>query len=203
MYILENNQLRIQVASMGAELKSLYCKRKNKEHLWQGDPKWWGRSAPHLFPRIGFETNEYIKKNNIVKHGYARDTEFVLIEETATFLKFKMKEELTVTYELAENNLSISYEVTVDFPFMIGGHPAFNIDRLPTEIHFSSDSKYCLLRDGIIDPTITYPIEDKFLIVEEDTFYNDALIFMNFSKLNKIRLGNSIEISYDSEYLGI
>lgn len=36
---------------------------------WQAGPKWWARSAPHLFPRIGFEANDYIKENDIVKHG--------------------------------------------------------------------------------------------------------------------------------------
>ncbi|MEH0860086.1 hypothetical protein [Halobacteriovorax sp. DPLXC-1] len=78
MHTLENDCIKIKVASMGAELKSLYSKIRNKEYLWQADSKWWGRSAPH----IGYETNEYIQENNIVKHGYARDTEFDLISQS-------------------------------------------------------------------------------------------------------------------------
>ncbi len=188
---------------MGAELKSLFCKRMQKEHLWQADPKWWGRSAPHLFPRIGHETNEYIKKSNIVKHGYARDTEFELIKVTANSLTFRMKNELTVTYELVESSLSISYDVSVDFPFMIGGHPAFNFDGFPVDVQFSNNAEYCLLKDGIIDSTTTYSIKNKLLVVEENTFNNDALIFMNSSRLSKVTLGHTIEVLYDSDYLGV
>ncbi|WP_412473932.1 hypothetical protein [Halobacteriovorax sp. YZS-1-1] len=203
MQTLENDCIKIKVASMGAELKSLYSKIRNKEYLWQADSKWWGRSAPHLFPRIGFETNEYIQENNIVKHGYARDTEFDLISQSKNSLSFKLNDELIITYELIENSLSINYEVLVDFPYMIGGHPAFNIDSLPVELHFSNKSDYYFLKDGVIDRSISYEIEENTLSINSETFRNDALVFYNDFKNCQAILGGEIIMIYDSELFGV
>lgn len=41
----------IQVSTKGAELQSLIA--NGKEYLWQGDPAFWGRRAPILFPIVG------------------------------------------------------------------------------------------------------------------------------------------------------
>ncbi|WP_412470496.1 MULTISPECIES: hypothetical protein [unclassified Halobacteriovorax] len=203
MYTLENDQIKIQIASMGAELKSLYSKTKQKEYLWQGDPKWWGRSAPHLFPRIGYETNEYIEKHNIVKHGYARDTEFVLNEQSSNSLSFKMKDELIVKYELIENSLEVCYEVLVDFPFMIGGHPAFNIDSFPVDLRFSNKCDYYKLLDGVIDKSNSYQIDSEALVIDENIFTDDALVFNNLFKQSQVCLARDLVLSYNSELLGV
>lgn len=203
MYTLENNQLRIQVASMGAELKSIYSKIKQKEYLWQADPKWWGRSAPHLFPRIGYETNEYIDKYNIIKHGYARDTDFDLMSQTSNTLSFKLKDELIITYELIENSLSINYEVLADFPYMIGCHPAFNIDSLPVELRFSNKYDYYLLKNGVIDRSKSHEIVGNKLTINNKTFKNDALVFNNNFKKSQAILGRELIITYDSELFGV
>ena len=203
MYILENDQIKIQVASMGAELKSIYSKIKQKEYLWQADPRWWGRSAPHLFPRIGYETNDYIDKHGIVKHGYARDIEFLLIDKSTTSLSFKMKDELIVTYRLLESSLEVEYEVLADFPYMIGGHPAFNIDALPVTLRFSTKCEYFHLLDGVIDKANTYNIDSNILVIDENTFNNDALVFNNSFKNNQVSIGSDLSMIFDSELFGL
>jgi len=53
MYFIENEFLKIEVCSIGAELFSIYDKKKNVEYLWQGDPVYWKRRAPVLFPIVG------------------------------------------------------------------------------------------------------------------------------------------------------
>lgn len=68
-----------QVSTRGAELMSLAA--NGREYLWQGDPQFWGRRAPILFPVVGrlagdtlrVDGEEYLMK----QHGFARDTEFV------------------------------------------------------------------------------------------------------------------------------
>ena len=53
LYTIENEQIRVQVASRGAELQSIVLKSDGTEYLWQGDPDIWARRAPILFPFIG------------------------------------------------------------------------------------------------------------------------------------------------------
>ena len=50
--ILENERLCIEVEDKGAELVRLYDKEKKAELLWNGDPAYWGRHAPVLFPKV-------------------------------------------------------------------------------------------------------------------------------------------------------
>lgn len=39
--ILENNLLKVEVSSFGAELQSITSKASGYEYLWQGDPAFW------------------------------------------------------------------------------------------------------------------------------------------------------------------
>ena len=51
MRVLENEELKIQVSDEGAELCSVYDKKKGREALWTADPKVWARHAPVLWER--------------------------------------------------------------------------------------------------------------------------------------------------------
>ena len=50
MQYLENDRIKIAVADHGAELCSIYDKKRGHEVVWQADPKYWNRHAPVLFP---------------------------------------------------------------------------------------------------------------------------------------------------------
>ena len=52
-YFLENDTLKLKIASHGAEMKSLIKKSTSIEYLWKADPAYWGRTAPVLFPIVG------------------------------------------------------------------------------------------------------------------------------------------------------
>ena len=52
-YTVENEFLRVEVDSLGAELASVVDKASGAEMLWQGDPAVWPRRAPILFPYCG------------------------------------------------------------------------------------------------------------------------------------------------------
>ena len=49
-YILENDTLRVEIESFGAEIKSVKRKADGREYMWCGDPRYWGRTSPVLFP---------------------------------------------------------------------------------------------------------------------------------------------------------
>ena len=50
---LENGRFLMQVEEKGAEITSLYDKAREKELIWDGDPAFWARHAPILFPHVG------------------------------------------------------------------------------------------------------------------------------------------------------
>lgn len=144
-YILENEVLRAEIDSFGAEVKSVRRKADDREYMWQGDPKYWGRTSPVLFPFVGVpKDREYSyegKTYAMGQHGFARDMEFslesreenavwfVLVSTEETYEKYPFAFRLHIGYELEENQIHVLWKVenTDHKPmyFSIGAHPAF------------------------------------------------------------------------------
>ena len=57
-YVLENEKLRVEIDSFGAELKSVKDKATGQEYMWQADAAYWGRTSPVLFPFVGKLKND-------------------------------------------------------------------------------------------------------------------------------------------------
>ena len=146
-YVLENDKLRVEIDSFGAELKSVINKETNQEYMWQADPKYWGRTSPILFPFVGsLKNNTYYYEDNayeMKQHGFARDMEHTLVSQSdnAIFFTLASNEEtmkkypfsfvLKIGYELNDNAIKVLWEVENDstektLHFSIGAHPAFN-----------------------------------------------------------------------------
>src|SRR5690349_16910720 len=106
MITLENDQLRMQVKTKGAELDSLFSKETNLEYLWSGDAKFLNKKSPILFPIVGtLKQNTYYYNNSpytLTRHGFARDREFSVTAESGN--------SATLTLTDDENTLS-------NFPF--------------------------------------------------------------------------------------
>lgn len=114
--IIQNDQLIAEIAEHGAELISLKSKEHGLEYIWQGDPAYWGRHAPVLFPFVGrLKDDQYVyqgKTYQMGQHGFARDMDFEVIEhgqEMASFIlrstpetleKYPFDFELVISYEL-------------------------------------------------------------------------------------------------------
>ena len=81
-YILENGTLRVEIESFGAEIKSVKRKADGREYMWCGDPRYWGRTSPVLFPFVGAPKNKEYRYEGrtypMGQHGFARDMEFTL-----------------------------------------------------------------------------------------------------------------------------
>ena len=93
--ILKNQNMEIGINYHGAELKSL--KKNGTEYLWCGDPAFWNRSSPVLFPFVGgvkdgvyrHEGKEY----RIGQHGFARDRDFEVVSRTEDTIWFGLSDD--------------------------------------------------------------------------------------------------------------
>jgi galactose mutarotase-like enzyme len=198
---ISNSNLTAQISHFGAELFSL----KNsdiKEYIWEGNPTFWGKHSPILFPIIGTLKNNIYSYNEIEyhlpRHGFAREMEFKLIEKTEKSALFSLISsietrkvypfnfELQICYSLEENKLNIDYKVinknNLIMPFSIGAHPAFaltgNFEDYSLEFQQQEILKYHLLEHGLIsNSTNEIPLENRQLGLNYSLFENDALVF--------------------------
>jgi galactose mutarotase-like enzyme len=205
MAIIENQLIRVKIASQGAELTSLELKEDNQEYLWQADPKYWGRHAPVLFPIVGkVKNDQYTVDGEVFKltqHGFARDNEFELVEQEEQRVVYRLasnKEllkkypyqfELDIEYKLVANRVEISYLVKnkdqKTIYFSIGAHPAFNwpLEEGETKEDYYLDFeeneglRASLLAEGLLsDTTIEFLANNNSKPLAEELFRNDALI---------------------------
>lgn len=141
---LKSPSLTAVIHAQGAELHSLKT-ADGKELIWQADPAFWGRHAPHLFPIVGRLANDTLKHKGqcytMTQHGFARDMlfeiehvsdtkcTFLLRNTPATLEKFPFHFEFRVHFSIDNETLKMSYQVinTGDevLPCAVGAHPAF------------------------------------------------------------------------------
>lgn len=146
-YSVENEFLRAEIDSLGAELCSLVLKEDGCEYIWQGDEKYWTGHAPVMFPICGrLYQGKYTYRGTTYEmggHGFARHSEFeltgasnekitlTLIANETTLACYPFKFRFDVTFSLRGKTLKIGYKVTNtdtnELIFSVGGHPAFNV----------------------------------------------------------------------------
>jgi len=203
--------LNIEIKNEGAELTSI--KFNNKEMLHNGE-KFWDRQSPILFPTVGrLRDNQTIindKKYEIPQHGFAKDMEFELIQETEnsktylaksneeTLKMYPFKFELYTKYIVNENNLTVEYKVinkdNKEMLFGIGGHPGFKLDMPQEEYYFElgleeDEVEFMEVEGNYISnkPAKNILKNNKIIEITKDTFINDA-IMMKKLKSNTIAL---------------
>lgn len=206
--IIENDSLKVEISTAGAELKSLYHKKKKQEYLWQGNPAWWARRAPVLFPVVGrLNDNSYTTNGKVFslsQHGFARDKEFVVNERQNDFIVFGLQSNpdslkiypypfaLEIVYELIGNKLRIGYEVkntgSQEMHFSIGAHPGFicplHSEEKLSDYYIEFEQTETLdrhLLDGGLFNGITEKVitNQKKLNLYETLFKKDAIVFKN------------------------
>ncbi|MFV8369418.1 aldose 1-epimerase family protein [Flavobacterium sp. LB2R40] len=199
--IIKNTSLSAEIKHVGAELVSLKT-TVNKEYIWEGNPAFWGKHSPVLFPIVGTLKNNSFHYNGLEyylsRHGFARDMAFELISVTETSATFSIQSseetlkmypflfELQIIYTLEKDRLSVAYKVIntgkSSMPFSIGAHPAF---ALPNQfenyaITFEKEEslEYYLLENDLISKnTKKLDVTTKNIPLTYQLFKNDALIF--------------------------
>lgn len=198
---LSNSQISVAIKTLGAELCSIKNKL-NREFMWEGNPNFWGKHSPVLFPIVGTLKNNTFYHNDtkytLTRHGFARDMEFELIEKTedsatfsiqsnsATLPNYPFEFELQIQYTLINTTVEIDYKVVnkdnSEIPFSIGAHPAF---ALPSSFEdYSLDFEkvepleYTLLENDLVSQqTEKIHTDTNRVPLTYELFKRDALIF--------------------------
>ena len=216
---IKNEFIKAKIKSFGAELNSLQKIDEDLEYIWQGNPKYWNRHSPILFPIVGrLKNDSYTYQNqkyNMSQHGFARDKEFELVINEVDFIEFRLKSdektleiypfsfELYLSYKLEKNSLIVSYKVINKSDdkmlFSIGAHPAFNWSLKEDEkkenyfLEFENikeTKRYFLNDKGLVYDSVDLKIIDNKIALNEELFKNDALVFEDFN-IKTLTLKNS------------
>ena len=98
MYAIENQSLQVSIHPKGAELQRLYRKDYQLEYIWGGDPAFWGKHSPLLFPIVGtLKGNTYYfegKGYSLSRHGFARDREFAMEKQDKDSIGFLLRSDI-------------------------------------------------------------------------------------------------------------
>lgn len=207
MYILENEVLKVQVAEKGAELQSIVNKVFGIDYLWNGNPAFWAKHSPVLFPIVGsLKNNTYSymgKSYQLPRHGFARDMNFETEKHSQKEIIFLLKSsaetkknypfdfEFRIRYQISGDELSTEYIVSntgnAILLFSVGGHPAFRLpltaDTVFSDYHLKFEEtenlpRWPISKDGLILPQPVPILEDTSrLNLNKSLFYQDALVF--------------------------
>jgi len=209
MAVLENEFLKVAISAKGAQLTSVYNKATQTEHLWQADPNIWPWHAPNLFPVVGALINDELlvdgKTYPMQRHGFARQSEFIILECDEVHAAFSLpnsektshvypyKFDFQVLYTLIENALRVIYKMInhdkKTIYFSVGGHPGFNVPFNAGEnyedyyIEFEIAEKletHSITPEGFFGgETHEVPASGNRLYLTKHLFDNDALVFKN------------------------
>ena len=217
IYTIKNDSLTVKINSLGAELTSVISD-SGYEYIWQGAE--WNKHSPVLFPICGgLLGNKYIFKGReypMGKHGFARESEFELVElsDTSVSLALKSNEStlavypfeftLTAKFTVDGNRLDAVFSVENTgkqiMPYMFGWHPAFTLGGSREIGSFYVDfggkkslSRHTLQNGPFVNPFYeSYPLKaGKYYLNEEEIYANDTMIFKDVP--NTVRLAGGYQ----------
>ncbi|MEQ1547152.1 MAG: aldose 1-epimerase family protein [Chakrabartia sp.] len=233
---ITSSTLTAIIAHHGAELRSL-TDSDGRELMGPGDAAYWRGRAPLLFPIVGQLNQGTLrldgKSYTMRKHGFARKSDFVLIEQGADTVLFRLTDspetrsqypfafELDAHFQLADAALHMTVTVRntgdVPLPASFGYHPAFAWPlpfggaRADHKIIFDQDEPapiWPLTPAGLIGPeAIDTPVHQNRLTLTDALFADDALVWKNLSS-RRLTYGApglpKLDIAFpDTEWLGI
>lgn len=204
---LKNDLLTVEIDSHGAELQNIVNNHNGYKYLYQGDTPFWGRRSPVLFPIVGSVWDGKFRMDGreyeMSQHGFARDSEFSVMEDTPedeawfclestdeTLAHYPRRFRLEIGYQLAGERLRVMWRVRnlddKDMAFQIGAHPAFNYPAFnaadPVHAYLLFDRRpqaSQLIKEkgciGTDEMQVTLD-EDEMLPVTADTFSINTII---------------------------
>lgn len=209
LHTIKNNDLTVTVSEMGAELQSIVG-ADGTEYLWQGDPVYWRKRSPNLFPYIGRMPGKTYhldgQSYQMPIHGFAPTSLFCLKEKSDTRLLFELTENeetyryyprkfsFCVDYTLQGNKLIISFSAEnrdeKTMYFAMGGHPGFRVplaDGLAFEDYRLRFSGSCLptrvtfCKDCFVSGRTPYPLQDDGIIALHHPLFDDDAVVLEGS----------------------
>ncbi|MCX6207728.1 MAG: aldose 1-epimerase family protein [Bacteroidetes bacterium] len=207
MFEISNETLTVQISAAGAELQSIINKNNSLEYMWSGDPAFWGKKSPVLFPIVGGLKNGSYQHQGITyqlgRHGFAREREFTVHSHSTESIRFSLVSDETtkevypfdfvfsIEYSLSDNKLTVKYIVEnigrENLLFSVGAHPAFKVPLVDgtnyEDYHLIFSDKetvgiYPLSPDGLIEKN-TEPLlnNSNSIPLTKALFAKDALVF--------------------------
>ncbi len=209
---ISNSKLTATINHHGGELASLKAIMTNREYIWEGNPEYWGKHSPILFPIVGTLKNNSFSHNGktyqLPRHGFARDMVFDLVKHTDNEAVFSLKSnretkssypfdfELQIIYSLTDSELIITYKIinndSTSIYYSIGGHPAFTLPNNFNNYSLMFEQNenlisYELENDLLSDKTTMIELNNSPLMLTYSLFEKDALIFKEL-KSSQIQL---------------
>ncbi|AEI51755.1 aldose 1-epimerase family protein [Runella slithyformis] len=210
MITLQNADIQATIHPKGAELVSLILLASELEFMWQGDPAFWSKHSPVLFPIVGgLKDNTYYcndKAYHLPRHGFAREktfaveqqqsdsVTFLLTHDESTLSVYPFEFAFRVRYALLNNQLQVSYMVenpgSDTLWFSVGAHPAFKVPLLEgtqyndyvLSFNQSEDwARWPLTPEGMVEKMPVVLVKQATdLPLSKELFYEDALVFKNY-----------------------
>ncbi|MBH53033.1 MAG: hypothetical protein CMI18_01655 [Opitutaceae bacterium] len=204
MVTIQNNELSVTVAKHGAELQSIKHIKTDIEYLWQGDPEYWEKRSPNMFPvNVRFKDNRFSykgKEYEMPRMGLAVNGAFEVHEQTGkkrddaklvlslksskeTLKYYPFPFELRVISQLKGLKLHQKYRVTntgnETMPFALGGHPGFRAPFIKRR--YRSDYQYTFseklhVRRNVISDSLIQDEQVDFLNKEDRLSLSDDRI---------------------------
>ena len=210
MLVLENEYLRVSIAEKGAEIHSIQDKKADRNALWNGDPAFWGKFSPVLFPIVGALKDDTYYYNgeeyHMSRHGFARDlsfkivssstleAQFLLTESEETLRHYPFRFNFYINFRLKGNTLQVEYQLEnpsdKGMLFSVGGHPAFAVQTgnglkySDYFIHFNKDEAltvHKIIDNLISNETYVLPLHEGRLPLQHALFYEDALVMKDLA----------------------
>ncbi|MFS0785858.1 aldose 1-epimerase family protein [Shouchella sp. 1P09AA] len=232
MIIIENDHLQVELTNIGAEVQKVTDTHTGKNKMWSGDPEYWGRISPVLFPIVGaLKGGTYRYENHtytLPRHGFLRDQMFVTnhLEKSKVRFHFESSGQfkdvypfeftIYVNYEIVERTLHVTWEVQNNTDgsmyFSIGGHRGFALPMIEGRktadhvIKFQSNQqlKQYQLVDNLLEEVKDQAISSTFSLSPE-RFKQDALVYKHVDKVSVIiDQSTMIELDVqDAPYVGV
>ncbi|MGV3766130.1 MAG: aldose 1-epimerase family protein [Chitinophagaceae bacterium] len=210
MVTLDNGKLRVKIAEKGAELQELFSIAEGINFIWSGDPAYWGKFSPVLFPIVGtLRDNNFSHNGNtysLSRHGFARDKVFTVEHTSAnecslllssdedTLKVYPFHFHFRIKYSIGSDTLNVQYEVensgAENMYFSVGAHPAFAVPFLPGTTYTDyalffgkqvTAERWPITADGLIaGKPVSLLEQSSSLPLSHQLFEKDALVFKQF-----------------------
>lgn len=211
MIEISNEKLTVVIDPQGAELQSIVRKDTGLEYLWSGDPAFWGKKSPVLFPIVGGLKDNTYRYNGqtytLGRHGFAREQLFTVTEQGMEHVSLRLSDNkntrnvypfhfnFTIQYLLQDDQLQVTYQVENKdekvLLFSVGAHPAFKLPLVADTtyedyyLYFNKEEEtgsWPLSPGGQIE-TAPVPLlqHTHELPLKKSLFYQDALVFKDLA----------------------
>jgi galactose mutarotase-like enzyme len=226
MFRINNTQLTVLISPIGAELQSIYNSGQQLEYMWNGDPVFWAKRSPVLFPIVGTLKDDTYYFNDKVyqlsRHGFGRDLPFTVTAQNAASIVFSLESNAVtlarypfdfrfdIRYELTDTSVKVTYSIsnTGKSPmyFSVGGHPAFKVplggDTTFSDYYLEFNQpeqagRWPISKDGLIETASTELLNNTDrLPLTKELFLKDALVFKGLAS-------NSVTLKSDRDPHGL